>query len=79
MFGVTTFIFILATAAIALGSGLTYQGLPFIIKMIDPSVAVGWSSHKLDVVVGVIAVITRLNARFPSSSRSASCYNERFF
>jgi len=61
MFGMTTLIFILATALIALGSGLTYQGLPFIIKMIDPSAAVGWSSHKLDVVVGIIAVITRLN------------------
>jgi len=79
MFGMTTLIFILATVVIALGSGLTYQGLPFIIKMIDSSVAVGWSSHKLDVIVGIIAVITRLNARFPPSSRSALCFNGGLF
>ena len=79
MFGMTTLIFILATVVIALGSGLTYQGLPFIIKMIDSSVAVGWSSHKLDVIVGIIAVITRLNASFPPSSRSALCLNGGLF
>jgi len=63
MFAITTVIFILATTIILFGPGLTAQGIPFIIRMIDPSVAVGWSTHKLDVVVGVIAVISRLNAR----------------
>ena len=61
MFVITTIIFILATTVLFFGPGLTTQGIPTIIKIIDPSVAVGWSPHKLDVVVGVIAVITRLN------------------
>jgi hypothetical protein len=43
--------------------------------MIDPSIVVGWSSHKLDVIVGIIAVITRLNVRFSSSS-SGLWFNE---
>lgn len=62
VFSITTIILILATTVLFFGPGITTQGIPFIIKMIDPSVAVGWSPHKLDVVVGVIAVITRLNA-----------------
>jgi hypothetical protein len=68
LFGITTLILILATIVIAVGTGLTSQGIPIIIKMIDPSFVIGWSSHKMDVVVGVIAVITRLNARFPPFS-----------
>jgi hypothetical protein len=63
VFSITTVILILATTVLFFGPGITTQGIPFIIKMVDPSVAVGWSPHKLDVVVGVIAVITRLNAR----------------
>jgi len=63
VFAITTIIFILATTVIFFGPGLTAQGIPFIMKIIDPSIVVGWSAHKLDVVVGVIAVITRLNAR----------------
>ncbi|KAF8466063.1 hypothetical protein DFH94DRAFT_781592 [Russula ochroleuca] len=61
VFGITTIIFILATTVILLGPGLTTQGIPFIIKIIDPSFAVGWSPHKLNAVVGFVAVITRLN------------------
>jgi hypothetical protein len=60
---ITTIIFILATTVLFFGPGLTTQGIPIIMKMIEPSIAVGWSPHKLDVVVGVIAVISRLNAR----------------
>jgi hypothetical protein len=66
LFGITTFIFILATTVLAVGTGLTSQGIPIIIKMIDPSFVIGWSPHKVDVIVGVVAVITRLNARFAS-------------
>ena len=77
VFGITTVIFILATAVILLGPGLTTQGIPFIIKIIDPSIAVGWSPHKLNAVVGFVAVITRLNVRLPSSPyRSVPWYNE---
>ncbi|KAI9447121.1 hypothetical protein F5148DRAFT_738015 [Russula earlei] len=61
MFGMTTFIFILATIVIVVGTGLTSQGIPLIIKLINPSFVIGWSSHKIDVVVGVISVITRSN------------------
>jgi hypothetical protein len=63
VFSITTIILILASTVLYFGPEITTQGIPFIIKMIDPTVAVGWSPHKLDVVVGVIAVITRLNAR----------------
>jgi hypothetical protein len=63
VFAITTVIFILATTVLYFGPGITTQGIPFIIRMIDPSIAVGWSAHKLNVVVGVIAVISRLNAR----------------
>ena len=78
VFGITTVIFILATAVILLGPGLTTQGIPVIIKIIDPSIAVGWSPHKLNAVVNFVAVITRLNARRPSSSSgSVPWYNER--
>jgi hypothetical protein len=63
VFTITTFILILATTVLFFGPGITTQGIPIIIKMVDPSIAVGWSPHKLDVIVGVIAVITRLNAR----------------
>ena len=71
LFGITTIIFILATTVIIVGTGLTTQGIPIIIKMIDPSFVIGWSPHKMDVIVGIIAVITRLNVRltlifFPS-------------
>ena len=75
VFGITTIIFILATTVIVFGPGLTTQGIPFIIRMIDPSIVVGWSTHKLDVIVGIIAVITRLNVRFSSSS-SGLWFNE---
>jgi hypothetical protein len=68
VFVITTIIFILASIVLFFGPGLTTQGIPMIIKMIDPSIAVGWSPHKLDVVVGVIAVITRLNVRIRFSS-----------
>ena len=63
LFGITTIIFILATTVIIVGTGLTSQGIPIIIKMIEPSFDIGWSPHKMDVVVGIIAVITRLNVR----------------
>ncbi|KAI0283202.1 hypothetical protein BC826DRAFT_229707 [Russula brevipes] len=61
MFTTTTLSFILATTIIIVGPGLTSQGIPIIIKMINPSFAIGWSPHKMDVVVGIIAVVTRLN------------------
>ncbi|KAI0275529.1 hypothetical protein BGY98DRAFT_992487 [Russula aff. rugulosa BPL654] len=61
VFAITTVIFILATTVLYFGPDLTTQGIPFIIRVIDPSIAVGWSPHKLNVVVGVIAVISRLN------------------
>ena len=64
MFGTTTLIFVLATLVIAVGTGLTSQGIPFIIRLIDPSFVIGWSPHKIDVVVGLIATITRVNACF---------------
>jgi hypothetical protein len=63
VFSITTIILILASIVLFFGPELTTQGIPIIIKLIDPSVAVGWSPHKLDVVVGIIAVITRLNVR----------------
>lgn len=63
VFAITTVIFILATTVLYFGPGLTTQGIPFIIRVIDPSITVGWSPHKLNVVVGVIAVISRLNVR----------------
>jgi hypothetical protein len=63
VFAITTIILILATTVLFFGPGITTQGIPIIIKMIEPSIAVGWSPHKLDVIVGVIAVITRLNVR----------------
>ena len=63
VFTITTVIIILATTVLFFGPGITTQGIPIIIKLIDPSIAVGWSPHKLDVIVGVIAVISRLNAR----------------
>ncbi|KAI0245814.1 hypothetical protein BJV78DRAFT_1158349 [Lactifluus subvellereus] len=62
MFGSTTLIFVLATIVIAVGTGLTSQGIPIIIKLIDPSFVIGWSPHKIDVVVGIVATIYRLNA-----------------
>ena len=74
VFVITTVIFILATTVIFFGPGLTTQGIPFIIKMIEPSLAVGWSQHKLNVVVGVIAVISRLNVRIRLVSKQ--WYNE---
>jgi hypothetical protein len=64
MFWSTTLIFLLATVVIVVGPGLTMQAIPGVIKYIDPSIAVGWSIHKIDVMTGVIAVITRINACF---------------
>lgn len=64
MFWSTTLIFVLATVVIIVGPGLTMQAIPGVIKYIDPSVVVGYSIHKIDVLTGVIAVITRLNACF---------------
>jgi hypothetical protein len=64
MFGTTTLIFILATAAIVIGPALTSQGIPMIIKMVDPSFAIGWSPHKMNVATGVLATIIKLNARY---------------
>jgi len=61
LFGSTTLIFVLATVVIIVGPGLTLQIIPGFIKFIDPSVVVGWSSHKIDVMTGVIATITRIN------------------
>jgi hypothetical protein len=63
VFAITTVILILATTVLFFGPEITTQGIPIIIKMIEPSIAVGWSPHKLDVIVGVIAVISRLNVR----------------
>jgi hypothetical protein len=73
VFVITTIIFILATTVIYFGPGITTQGVPFIIKMIDPSIAVGWSIHKLNIVVGVIAVISRLNVRIRLFITSFQC------
>jgi hypothetical protein len=72
MFGSTTLIFVLATAVIVVGPGLTLQAIPGVINYIDPSIAVGWSIHKIDVMTGVVASITRINVglRFPVSSRA---------
>ena len=69
MFGSTTLIFVLATVVIIVGPGLTLQAIPGVIKAIDPSVTIGWSTHKVEVMTGVVAAITRMNVgfRFPSS------------
>jgi hypothetical protein len=64
MFGTTTLIFILATAAIVIGPALASQGIPMFIKMIDSSFTIGWSPHKVNVATGVLATIIKLNARF---------------
>lgn len=64
MFGTTTVIFILATAAIVIGPALTSQGIPMIVKFIDSSFVIGWSPHKMNVATGVIATIIKVNARF---------------
>ncbi len=64
LFGITTIIFLLATTIIVVGTPLTSQRIPIIIKLIDPTFVIGWSPHKLNVVVGILATITRLNARF---------------
>jgi len=61
MFGSTTLIFVLATAVIIVGPGLVLQVIPGFINFIDPSVVIGWSTHKIDVMTGVIASITRIN------------------
>ncbi|KAH9987243.1 hypothetical protein BJV74DRAFT_796576 [Russula compacta] len=68
MFCSTMIIFLLATTLIVIGPGLTSQAIPMIIKAIDSSLVIGWSPHKVDIVVGTIATITRLNACFPLSS-----------
>ncbi|KAI9450481.1 hypothetical protein BJY52DRAFT_1191834 [Lactarius psammicola] len=64
LFGSTTVIFVLATVVIIVGPGLTLQAIPGIIKFIDPSFVIGWSTHKIDVMTGVVATITRINAGF---------------
>jgi len=65
LFGITTIIFLLATTVIVVGTPLTSQRIPNMIKFIDPTSVIGtWSPHELDVVVGILATITRLNARF---------------
>ncbi|KAI9439073.1 hypothetical protein H4582DRAFT_1946478 [Lactarius indigo] len=61
MFGSTTLIFVLATVVIIVGPGLTLQAIPGVIKFIDPSFAIGYSIHKIDVLTGVVAAITRIN------------------
>lgn len=61
MFGSTTLIFVLATVVIIVGPGLTMQAIPGIIRFIDPSLAVGWSTHKINVMTGVVATVTRIN------------------
>ncbi|KAH9173239.1 hypothetical protein EDB89DRAFT_2068992 [Lactarius sanguifluus] len=65
MFGSTTLIFVLATVVIVVGPGLTLQAIPGIIRFIDPSLAVGWSIHKINIMTGVVATITRINACSP--------------
>jgi len=67
LFGITTIIFILCTTVIVLGPGLMSQGIPIEIKKLDPSFDKAWSPHKVHIVQVIIAVITRLNARFPPS------------
>ena len=73
MFWSMTLIFVLATVVIVVGPGLTLQAIPGVINFIDPSIAIGWSIHKIDVMTGVVAFVTRINVgfRFPVSSRAA--------
>ncbi len=73
MFGSTTLIFVLATVVIIVGPGLTLQAIPGIIKFIDPSFAIGWSIHKIDIMTGVVATITRINAGFRFPLVSVPC------
>ena len=69
MLGSTTLIFVLATVVIIVGPALTLQTIPGFIKFIDPSFVIGWSNHKIDVMTGVVATVTRINVgfRFPQS------------
>jgi len=67
LFGITTITFMLCTTVLVLGPGLTSQGIPIMIKKMDPSFDKAWSPHKIHIVQVIIAVITRLNARFPPS------------
>jgi hypothetical protein len=78
MFGSTTLIFVLATVVIIVGPGLTLQAIPGFIKFIDPSFVIGYSTHKIDVMTGIVAAVTRINVgfRFPSSGLLLR-YNER--
>ena len=64
MFGSTTLIFVLATVVIIIGPGLTLQAIPGFINFIDPSFAIGYSAHKINVLTGIIASITRINVGF---------------
>ena len=68
MFGSTTIIFVLATVVIIVGPGLTLQAIPGFITFIEPSINIGWSLHKIDIMTGIVASITRINvgSRFPS-------------
>lgn len=69
MFGSTTIIFVLATVVIIVGPGLTLQAIPGFITFIEPSINIGWSMHKIDVMTGIVAAVTRINVGFcfPSS------------
>jgi hypothetical protein len=67
LFGITTITFILCTIVLVLGPALTSQGIPIMIKNMDPSFDKVWSPHKTHIVQVIIAVITRLNARFSPS------------
>lgn len=73
MFGSTTIIFVLATIVIIIGPGLTLQAIPGVITFIDPSIPIGWSIHKIDVMTGVVAAVTRINASFPLPPHLVSC------
>jgi len=64
LFGITTIIFIFCTTGIVLGPALTSQDIPTMIQTIDPSFDGVWSQYKTDVVITIIGVVTRFNARF---------------
>jgi len=65
--GITTIIFILSTTLVILGAGLASQGVPVIIKALEPSFDHVWSPHKMRIVGVIMGVIAKLNARSPSS------------
>jgi len=59
--GITTIIFILSTTLVILGTGLVSQGLPVIIKVLEPSFDHVWSLHKMRIVGAIMGVIAKLN------------------